>query len=127
MKRPYLLIGDNIRNVIIAGRREKYGSEQISVMIKGWNTNHPTYDPLEQTELCIGIKIVESVPERIGFEEVQSVPERKTYGMVVDFPTGDVTDENIQKAINYLIENRSLSELIYGHHIKPINVNRLKK
>ena len=118
-KKLYSIINTNIQEEIIARRRAKWGNEQVAVYIKqAGNAYSSTYDIIEAMDLAIGIKITEFVN---GEERRQYAP------APVFFVNGDVTEDNIKKAIDYLVNYKCEIDLVPGLPLQAVNVNSLKE
>ena len=123
MAKKFVLIKQNIINEIMDNRRKLFGPEQIIVFIKG--NDKETYDILEMLDLFIGMKI--GVTKEF-YDVTNPEQGKKTYyGEIVSFKTDEVTDENIQLAINYLSQYKLTNPLIEGVPTAYISIDRIKQ
>lgn len=109
-RRKFVIIKENISRYIMEARKAKWGPEQIAVYI---NTPDTTWDVLSMIELVIGIKITR---------------DNKQWGEAVSFGFSDVNDENIEKALNYLVNYSTTNEspLTKGVPIAGRSVGQIK-
>ncbi len=106
MSKVYVIVNENIYNAIEEGRKGKQDS--LKIVIK--QPNNTTYDALEMIDLVIGIKYAK---------------DKNEYGGFVAFANREVTQENIDKAIKYLIDFDDKTPLSKGIPVAPKWINRI--
>ncbi len=109
MKKLYMIMQQNIQNEIIEGRKSKFGPEQIVIFIKPMDGG--VWDSIGMINLTIGIKVKKN---------------NKYYGEVVAFADDEVTQENVELVVKYLVNKELEQELVEGRPLAPRSLAHIR-